>query len=93
VAGGLRAGCGVTARGCGARRGRAGLRASEARASEIAIRDCLIGLGRIDKADTYQATYPIFAKKKEKIGYSSDTYWRAGGLSHMYPYRCQDVSV
>ena len=35
VAGGLRAGCGVTARGCVARRERAGLRASEARASEI----------------------------------------------------------
>jgi hypothetical protein len=44
------------------------------------IRDCLIGLGRIDEADTYQATYPIFAKKK--IGYSC-TYRRR---MDTYPY-------
>jgi hypothetical protein len=57
-------GCGVTRRGCGARRGRAGVRGLDGGLGRQGKREkvSLTGLGRIHKADTYQPTYPIFAK-------------------------------
>jgi hypothetical protein len=76
-------------RGCGARRGRAGIEGQGV--GDRGIRDCLIEPGRIDKTNTYQATYPIFTKK---IGYSSNTYrWQKEKKPDTPPIRIGQDSI
>ena len=71
-------GCAVTAQGCGARRGCAGVRELQVGHRDRGMCACVIGLGRIHKADTYQPTYPIFAKIIKiwiLLEYVSMAYW------------------
>jgi len=73
-------GCGVTARGCGAMRGRsrAGLRTADNRASGQRDKVCLLtGLGCIGRQDTCRmayAIYPKIIKKRILWGYVSWAY-------------------
>ena len=102
VAGGRRAASGC--RGVPARCGRAGMRGRASIAARATgMTSCWAGpyprklIRRVHQTDTYQHTYPNFAKIK-KIGYSSDTYpTRIGhvSVSDTYPIRdtCLPASI